>query len=289
MRAGGLLALWLAVFLSVPRAAPIEQEAVTRFEHVDHDIVLAVRLNGRGPFRLLLDTGSTHTAVSARTAADIGAPVVARTSTGSAAGSQDTLVVRIDSLEVGPIGHRELLASIVELDHIAGEGGLDGVIGQDALASLRYTIDFRQRRIVWWPGEPGVRGVSVELQWNLGRFVMSLPQPQSVLRLVPDTGAASLLLFTPDRGLPVTELPTPATLTTMSGAREVRLARVRELHVGSLRLRDLPAVLAERDDSEPAGIDGLLPLQLFDRVTVDGPRKRMIVEKTRADHRLMFF
>jgi hypothetical protein len=61
------------------------------------------------------------------------------------------------------------------------------------------------------------------------------------------------------------------------------------LHVGSLRLRDLPAVLAERDDSEPAGIDGLLPLQLFDRVTVDGPRKRMIVEKTRADHRLMFF
>jgi hypothetical protein len=61
------------------------------------------------------------------------------------------------------------------------------------------------------------------------------------------------------------------------------------LHVGSLRLRDVPAVVAERDASEPAEIDGLLPLQLFDRVTVDGPRKRMIVEKTRADHCLMFF
>jgi hypothetical protein len=38
-------------------------------------------------------------------------------------------------------------------------------------------------------------------------------------------------------------------------------------------------VVASRDRSEPPGIDGLLPLQLFGRVTVDGPRKRMIVEE----------
>jgi predicted aspartyl protease len=275
MRVWGL-ALWLFAFLS----APIEQEAVTRFERGNHDVVLAVRLNGRGPFRLVLDTGSTHTAISARTAADIGAPVVAKTVTGSAAGSQNTVVVRIDALEVGPIKRRELLATVVELDHIAGEGSLDGVIGQDALASLRYTIDFRQRRIVWWPGDSlSARGSSLDLEWNHGRFVMALPQRQTLLRLVPDTGAASLLLFDPDRALPVTQLPTPATLTTMTGTAEVRLARMRELHVGSLTLQDVPAVVASRDRSEPPGIDGLLPLRLFGRVTVDGPRKRMIVEE----------
>jgi predicted aspartyl protease len=275
-----MLLSWTALFVSVPRAAPVEQEAVTRFERRDHDIVLAVRLNGRGPFRLLLDTGSTHSAVSARTAADIGAPVVAKTVTGSAAGSQDTLVVRIDSLKVGAVEIADVLASIVELDGIAGEGSLDGVIGQDALAALRYTIDFRQRRVIWWPKESLVApGASLELQWNHGRFVTSLPQPHSLLRLVPDTGATSLLLFDPDRTLPITELPALATLKTMSGAAEVRLARVRELQIGALTLRDVPAAVADRDASEPAEIDGLLPLHWFDRVTVDGPRKRMTIEK----------
>jgi hypothetical protein len=38
--------------------------------------------------------------------------------------------------------------------------------------------------------------------------------------------------------------------------------------------------VAERHRSEPAEVDGLLPLHLFDRVTVDGPGRRLIVEKT---------
>ena len=38
-------------------------------------------------------------------------------------------------------------------------------------------------------------------------------------------------------------------------------------------------MVAGRDRSEPDEVDGLLPLRLFDRVTIDGPRKRMTVEK----------
>jgi predicted aspartyl protease len=285
-------ALWVLVvvfvgLVSFPLANVIEREAVTPFERGQGAIVLPVRLNGRGPFRFLLDTGSTHTAVSGTTAAAIGAPVVAKTAIGSAAGSRQTLVVRIDALDVGPITVPGLLASVVELEGIAGA---DGVIGHDALASLRYTIDFRERRVVWWPIDARVaRGSALELQSSHGRFLISLPQRQSVLRLVPDTGAESLLLFDPDGTLPVTRLPTPAILTTTSGETQVRLARVRELRVGGTTLRDVPAALARRDRSEPAEIDGLLPLHLFDRVTFDGPEKRLIVEKTRPDFGLMFF
>jgi hypothetical protein len=101
-----------------------------------------------------------------------------------------------------------------------------------------------------------------------------------LLRLVPDSGAASLLLFAPQTALPVTPRPSLATLTTMSGQTDVRMATVRELHVGSLTLRDVPAVVAERDRSEPVEVDGLLPLHLFDRVTVDGPGKRLILQKS---------
>jgi len=291
MRAPGFVVLGLVAIASTPHAAVTLPPAVTPFERGHGDLVLAVRLNGRGPFRLLLDTGSTHTSVSLKTAEAIDAPVVARAPMGSAAGSRMTLVVRIDALTVGPVTVGDLLASVVELAEIPDGEGIDGVIGLDALASLRYTIDFRQRRVVWWPadGEVGggegarVRGCeesTLELQSSGGRFLLALPQRNSLLRLVPDTGATSLLLFAPHAALPVTRLPALATLTTPSGHTDVRMATVRELHVGTLTLRDVPAVVADRDRSEPAEVDGLLPLHLFDRVTVDGPRKRLIVEKS---------
>jgi predicted aspartyl protease len=242
------------------------------------DIVLAIRLNGRGPFRFQLDTGSTHSAVSARTAEDIGAPVVAKTMMGSAAGSRDTLVVRLGVMEVGPIAVSGLLASIVAL-----EDDLDGVIGHDALEPIRYTIDFRQRRIEWWPSRGcegakvrGCEGSALDVQLSHGRFLLLLSQGGSILRLVPDSGASSLLLFDPDRGLAVTGTSQVATLRTISGQAAVHMARVPELRVGTLTLRDVPAVVARRDPSEPDEVDGLLPLHLFERVTVDGPRKRMM-------------
>jgi predicted aspartyl protease len=288
MRVSWLLAWCLVGCASLLRAAPAEHAGITSFEQGKEAIVLAVTLNGRGSFRFLLDTGSTHTAVSAETATAIGAPVVARATMGSVAGSRDTLVVRIDSVQVGPIKATDLLASVVEIG-MTGEG-IDGVLGQDALASVRYTIDYRQRRVAWWPDAAlDARGSALSLEPSHGRFLVTLDQRQSRLRLVPDSGADSLLLFDPDGTLPVTRLPAPATLTTTSGATEVRLAKVRELSVGTLTLRDVPAVVADRDRSEPDEVDGLLPLHLFDRVTIDGPRQRMIVEKFSETRRLMFF
>jgi predicted aspartyl protease len=215
--------------------------------------------------------------MSAETAEAIGASVVAKAAMGSAAGSRETLVVHVKSLEVGSVTVSNLLASVIELTEIPGGGTIDGVIGHDALGSLRFTIDFRRRRVVWSPSDAtDALGNAVELQVSGGRFLIALPQRQSLLRLVPDSGAASLLLFAPHAALPVTPLPTLATLTTTSGHTDVRMATVHELHVGNLLLRDVPAVVAERDRSEPAEVDGLLPLHLFDRVTVDGPGKRMM-------------
>jgi predicted aspartyl protease len=293
MRALRVLAVGMMALAPAPtlHGVVIHAPVVTSFERGHSDVVLAVWLNGRGPFRFLLDTGSTNTAVSPRTAESIRAPVVAKAPMGSVAGSRMTQVVRIDSLGVGPVHVDDLLASIVELSTVPGEEDLDGVIGQDALGSLRYTIDFRERHVTWWRGQVhagcesakvrGCEGSALDLLPIGGRVFVSLPQKDSLLRLVPDSGAASLLLFGPTLALPVTRLPASATLTTMSGDTEVRLATLRELRVGALTLRDVPAVVAERDRSEPSEVDGLLPLHLFDRVTVDGPGKRLIVEKSR--------
>jgi hypothetical protein len=69
-----------------------------------------------------------------------------RRRSGSAAGSRETLVVYLKSLEVGSVTVSNLLASVIELAEIPGGSTIDGVIGHDALGSLRYTIDFRKRQ-----------------------------------------------------------------------------------------------------------------------------------------------
>src|SRR5262245_56646791 len=256
------------------------QAAVTSFELGEQGgIVLPVMLNGRGPFKLLLDTGSTHSAVSEAVAAAIGAPVVAKTIVGSATGGREALVVRVDSLECGSLVARGLLAAVATFDQLSDADAIQGVIGLDALAAVRYTIDFRRRELLWWPDDTSIaRGVSVALEGSHGRFLVSLPQRHDVLRLVPDSGAGSLLLFDPSKLLPLTLLGQHSTLTTLSARGTVRMARMRELQVGTAMLQNVTAVVVGRNTTEPEDSEGLLPLPLFDKVTFDGPNRVLILE-----------
>jgi predicted aspartyl protease len=272
-------AAFVLVLVLIGRALPAEA-AATPFELGNQGgVVIHAFLNGRGPFRLLLDTGSTHSAVSEAVAAAIGAPPVARAVLGSAVGGRETVVVRIDVLECGALVARGLLASVAAFDQLIDTNGIQGVIGQDALAAVRYTIDFRRRQLLWWPEDSAVaRGPSFDLEGNHGRFLVALPQQRAVLRLVPDSGAGTLLLFDPSRHLPLTILSERGTLTTMSAQATVRLARMRELRLGPTRLTNVDAVVVGRNTSEPQKADGLLPLHLFDRVTFDGPNRVLILE-----------
>ncbi len=66
-------------------------------------------------------------------------------------------------------------------------------------------------------------------------------------------------------------------LRTVAGDRIAQRVSLDRLDVGAVRLRDVPALVIE---GAPAGADadGLLPLHLFARVTVDGPGGWLIAE-----------
>jgi hypothetical protein len=190
-------------------------------------------------------------------------------------------VARLDRLEVGPIAAAGVMPSVLPEAPV----GIDGILGQDVLAAHRYTIDYRERRIVW--SDHSARGRRARSTFALeprdGRFIVSLPYDDRLLSLVPDSGAATLLLFDdPGRAQP----PLAATsgrreLQTLTARRDVTAAVVRELRVGDIPLRNVPAVLVERPEASAAGTahDGLLPLHLFDRVTIDGPNRLITLER----------
>jgi hypothetical protein len=261
-----------------------ERPGWTRFEMGEAGgVIVPVRVNGRGPLRFVLDTGSTHSAIGERAAEAVAAVPVARASVASVAGEAMLAVVRLDSLEVGPVTATGLMPSVIDdaaLDRV------DGILGQDVLAPLTYTIDYRRRAIAWTvpPPQDGRRRTTLMLEPRHGRYLVRLPQRTGVLWLVPDSGAATLLLFDdPKRPRPaVQSVRAGQELRTLTSRRAVRTATVGELRVGGIPLRDVPVVLMERPASsvaEAVAHDGLLPLHLFDRVTFDGPYRMLVLER----------
>ncbi len=246
-------------------------------------IVVPATLNGFGPFRLLLDTGATHSSVSSEVARIVGAPVVATTTVATSTGSELQEVVRLDRFELGPISSAGLLPSVIRTTGIDPTGTIQGVVGQDILAGLRYTIDFDARRVEWEGNEARPRRASsvFALEFVHGRFIIELPQRDSTLRLVPDTGSGGLVLFLrSDRArLAMTRSEGTRELATLTGRLPVQQASVHELRIGATTWRNVPAVLVEMHRTGRSEADGLLPLHRFRRVTFDGPRGQMILEE----------
>ena len=109
-------------------------------------IIAPVMINGRGPFRFMLDTGATHTVVAESTLARLElmpAPDT-RIAVSGISGSEIAPTVHIDSLDAGDLHFRDL-----SLPVLAGPvfQGLDGILGMDGFDGMRLSADFLKDRI----------------------------------------------------------------------------------------------------------------------------------------------
>lgn len=272
----------IAIVLATPR---LWAAASTPFSLGDQGgIVVSVTLNGTGPVKMLLDTGATHSAITADIADLIGARVVAQTNVISPVGSAMRPIVAIETLSIGPISVDVILPSVAPERAFDPKGEIKGLIGQDVLAGLRYTIDFKRKVIEWHDGPARQAGTTLRLSFEHGRFLVALPQPGTTLRFVPDSGAGGLVLFGARSRERLPSIATGETveLSTATGSQAAPVVRLPELRIGDLTLRDVRAVAVGGDETHPAVGDGLLPLHLFERVTFDGPARTLILD-------MMFF
>lgn len=212
-------------------------------------LLIPVAINGTGPFQMLLDTGANHSSISEELARAVNAVPVARALVSTPAGDRERLVVRIDRFDVGPIAVAATATAIPAQDLLLA-GEIAGV-RQDVLAGLRYTIDYQRHRIVWNDRrELEGRGTIAVLPMAFrdGIPVVDIPQGESMLRLVADSGAGGLVLFegpesdlpamTPDGGL--------VRVDTFHGTTMARSVRIERFRVGVSTYRDHPAVLRRR-------------------------------------------
>jgi predicted aspartyl protease len=104
-----------------------------------------VWINGKGPFRLVLDTGANHSGVTLEVAKLLGLsldqspPVLLRGVTGIAT----VPTIRVDSFTVGDLTLSPAILPIM----IDAMGGAEGVLATDEFKDKRILIDFRHDRI----------------------------------------------------------------------------------------------------------------------------------------------
>jgi len=103
-----------------------------------------VLINGKGPYRLVLDTGASRSAVTRAVADELGLPIRRNAvKLRGATGSATVDAVRVDTLEVG-----DLLIDGTTLPIVADAfGGAQGVLGGEGLGDKRIVIEFRKDRI----------------------------------------------------------------------------------------------------------------------------------------------
>jgi predicted aspartyl protease len=103
-----------------------------------------VLINGKGPYRLVLDTGASNSALTRRVAEEVGLPIKENgAKLRGVTGATVVPTARVATFEVG-----ELLVEKATVPLVADAfGGADGVLGGEGLEGKRIVIEFRKDRI----------------------------------------------------------------------------------------------------------------------------------------------
>jgi hypothetical protein len=105
-----------------------------------------VLIDGKGPYRMVLDTGATRSAITARAAQTLGIPPSPQSTTlvSGFTGSAMVPTIHVDHMEVG-----ELYLGATNLPILSDVfGGAQGVLGMEGLRDKRIFADFTHDKLV---------------------------------------------------------------------------------------------------------------------------------------------
>ena len=244
-------------------------------------MTVEVRVNGTGPYRFVVDSGADSSVVGVRIAQALqlprGTPATLNAMTASAVVQR----VLLDTLQVGPSTIRDLEVPALQERDLGGEG----MIGIDALVEQRLMMDFEKRLIKVEDARQPVQRVGSDIvitaRRHRGQLILTEVEAAGLpLDAVIDTGSEITIgnvalrdkLIRGNRDKFVTVAATGVTGVTIN----LQLARIGELKLGSVTLKNVPMAFADLPpfevfglSKEPALLIGTDLLETFRRVSLD--------------------
>lgn len=240
-----------------------------------------VRVNGRGPYQFVVDSGADTSVVGLRIAHDLELPLGTPVTLNNMTDRNIVDRVRVAELSLGPTTIRDLhLPALREADL----GGA-GMIGIDALARQRLMLDFEQKLIRVEDASKPVRSmpgdIVVTARLHRGQLILTEVRAGRItLDAVVDTGSQISIGNSALRDKLVKrrlhKLETVTAIGVTGTVAKLQIARIDELRLGSVTLSNVPIAFADVPPFEvfgladqPALLLGTDLLGTFRRVSLD--------------------
>jgi hypothetical protein len=228
----------------------------------------------------LVDTGAYPSVIDQKIAASLGLTEQQGRVNLSSKSVQTHLVV-LPSLLLGPYRAESLPMLTEDLSFFQKAIGhkVDGIVGLDILRKSSFTIDYRNREILFGPVEAMTFSAPFDTDTPVVTVRMSLRKQKR--RLVVDTGGPDLMLFQ-SRGLDSTGFETLGTqnVSDVSGTFQRRKVRIPEVYLGkeSIGARVAYVVDDRKDDGDD--FDGVLGMKgpQFRKIAFDFEHRRFYWE-----------
>jgi hypothetical protein len=250
---------------------------------IETRMTVQVMVNGRGPYHFLVDSGADTSVVGLRIARDLQLPMAGPVVLNAMTARNIVDRVRIAELALGQSRMKDLIVPALKEQDVGG----DGMLGIDALVNQRIMMDFEKLAIkiedATTPASAEFRGgeIVITARRQHGQLILTHVTAAGLpLDAVIDTGSEVTIgnmelrkkLIRNNRDKFFTVAATGVTGVTM----ELEMARIGELRLGPVTLRNVPIAFADVPpfkvfglNNEPALLLGTDILETFRRVSLD--------------------
>lgn len=271
----------------VPPAAPEDAETLQGQPDLYERMTVDVALEGKGPFRFLIDTGSQRTVVSTALAGNLGLPSGPQVRVVGMAGEDRVATAKVDTLGFGSREVYDLVVPLLENRHM----GADGILGTDSLQNQRVVLDFTHNTIAIGDAHElgGSSGydIVVHARKRSGRLIMTNAVIDGIhVDVVIDTGASSTIgNLALQRAIRERYKGTAMLLSVTGQQLATNVGFARELKIDSLEVMNVLIAYADAPafgelglNKRPAIFLGMRELRAFKRVAIDFSTRKILFD-----------
>jgi len=247
-----------------------------------------VKIDGKGPFRLVLDTGASHSAITSRVAnrVDDASAQLVNVLLHGVTGSAVVPALKVRSMEVG-----DMLIEPTTLPIVADAfGGAEGVLGREGLMEKRIFADFGADVLTIAKSHgkrapPGYKTIPLTLT-GAGLLAADVRIGSVKVRAIIDTGGeqsvGNLALLEALKRHADKDYISENIIGVTLDEQRTKYIRVPPITMGSLKLYNVHVAFGDMElfehwkyDSTPTLLIGMDVLGLFDKLIIDYKMREM--------------
>ena len=139
---------------SQDRSGPVE----VPFEFVHNQVIVAVKIGGKGPYNMLVDTDTDPSAIDLATAKELGLLLGSKSYPATGGGTEANLVqlTRLPTVELGSVIAKDVVAGSIDLSKLSAKLArpINGVLGYSFLKDRIIQIDYPELKIRFYTQSP---------------------------------------------------------------------------------------------------------------------------------------